>query len=444
MDIKKILKEVDGLTIDDIHSRLVQMSKAWNGKSYLVGGAVRDELMGVEPKDMDYVITKVDLETLADSLEKTFRDAGARITEIENAVGIVKVVIDGEDYEFAVPRIDVDRKNVETVPDLPVEEDLKRRDFTFNAIAKDLETGELVEPEGQDGKSDIKNGIIRTVGVPIDRFREDPLRMLRALQFASRFGFDIEKETWNAIIENKDLFRELSNERFKQEFIKAWTKGNKDTNKFFELFSESGVGTLLFGEDFNPIAIDTKDLNTEEAFHCQSIAAFLKGGDYNPLSNKTEDKDHIEVARWFYSAINDGINYSDVKKIKKHSDKFPMILLAFKKISEELSDSLEEIISKPLIERVTKDTWNIWELPVLGGELIEASNGKLQGKHIGDASLLLIQAYQEDKIPVHSNEEKSKEECLKYFTENVLKDFNLNEMNRISILEERMKKILYK
>lgn len=443
--IKTLLNEAFDQDIETIHSRLVVMSRQWGGKSYLVGGAVRDELMGIEPKDMDYVITRVELEDLAKALEDTFVDMGAKIAEIENNVGIVKLVINDEDYEFAVPRIDKDRQTVEKSPNLPVEKDLERRDFTINAIAKDLETGDLVQPEGQDGFADIKNKVIRAVGDPNKRFDEDPLRMLRAIQFSTRLDFDIEDNTWDAIVINKDDFKKLSDERFKQEFVKAWTKGSKNTEKFFTLLSDSGVGPLLFGSDFKPIPVDIKDLNAEDGFHVQFIAAFLNGGNSDVVSKKNFDRDLVRVSRWFKDAIENDLEVESIKHIRNNADIFPIIRLAFSKIDSKLLDGFNELISKPIMDKRSSDSWNIWELPIMGGEIIEASGGKLKGKAISQATLKLIQAYQNGSIEIDVNdEEKSKEIAKQYINDVILKDLGISESIRLNSLEERINKILYK
>jgi tRNA nucleotidyltransferase (CCA-adding enzyme) len=193
MSLTDKLNEMFEIDPASINKRLVDMAKSFGGKVYLVGGAVRDELLGKESKDLDYLVTKISLEDLSKLLPKVI--PGAKISEVGQSFGIVKAALGKDEFDFAIPRADVDRENVKTDPNIPVEQDLMRRDFTINALAKDLETGQIVSPEGQDGVADIKNKIIRAVGDPVQRFKEDPLRMLRALQFASRFGFDIDPES---------------------------------------------------------------------------------------------------------------------------------------------------------------------------------------------------------------------------------------------------------
>lgn len=187
-------------------------------ESYLVGGSVRDLFLGKTPKDWD-ITTNARPEQIEPLFEKTF---------YENSFGTVGVV--NEDTEDETLRvIEVTPYRIESGysdfrrPDRiewgkTVEEDLARRDFTINAIAYDIERGELVDPYG--GQSDIAKRIIRTVGNPEDRFSEDALRMLRALRFGSELGFTIEADTMLAIGKHVKLLEHISKERIRDEFIK--------------------------------------------------------------------------------------------------------------------------------------------------------------------------------------------------------------------------------
>jgi tRNA nucleotidyltransferase (CCA-adding enzyme) len=187
-------------------------------ENYLVGGCVRDLILGRNPKDWDITTAALPREIEA-LFENTF---------YENDYGTVGVVNeDTEDPTLKVVEVTPYRTE-STYSDFrrpdevkwakSLDEDLKRRDFTINAIAYSLETGEVIDPYG--GIEDAKKGIIRTVGVPKERFSEDALRMLRALRFAAELGFTIEKETLEAIQENKHLLAHVSKERIKDEFTK--------------------------------------------------------------------------------------------------------------------------------------------------------------------------------------------------------------------------------
>src|SRR5262249_5737865 len=164
--------------------------------AYLVGGAVRDELLGLDSKDADFLVPGLDTEGLraalapfgrVEDLVVADRLVGVRLHPRDG--GIRKLTRAG--IEFAPPRNEVSRgpgrHDFEIVadPSLSVEDDMRRRDFTVNAMARRLETGELVDPLG--GRADLDSRRLRTVSP--QSFREDPLRLVRALRFVSQLGF---------------------------------------------------------------------------------------------------------------------------------------------------------------------------------------------------------------------------------------------------------------
>jgi tRNA nucleotidyltransferase (CCA-adding enzyme) len=170
--------------------------------AYLVGGAVRDELLGRESKDADFVVPGVDYEGLhaalephgkVEDLEVAGRRVGARLHPRDRKLRALAPA----GIEFAPPRAERStgpgRHDFEIVadPDLSIEDDMGRRDFTVNAIAKRLETGELVDPFG--GVADLENGVLRTVRPR--SFAEDPLRLVRGLRLVSQLGLEPDEET---------------------------------------------------------------------------------------------------------------------------------------------------------------------------------------------------------------------------------------------------------
>lgn len=260
-------------------------------KLYRVGGVVRDEIFGAKSKDIDYLVTNVAFEDLKIALSAISDKIVS--TNVGESMQVIKAVIDGseEPYDFAIPRTEVyggsgKHDDLETFgdPSLPVESDLSRRDLTFNAIAKDVETGEYVDPFG--GVADIKAGRIRAVRDPKERFSEDPLRMLRAIQFAVRFGFKLEPETLHAIRDNISLIDHITGERILEELKKAFTKGKSESNEsIVELLSETGLGVHIFGRDFAPIKV-TKVHG--DKFVVNMMLMFAKGGDFSKLKPSTE------------------------------------------------------------------------------------------------------------------------------------------------------------
>ncbi len=187
-------------------------------ESFIVGGSVRDLLIGRTPKDWD-ITTNAKPEEITPLFEKTF---------YENTFGTVGIVIE-ETLDPTLKVIEVTPYRIESEytdfrrPDkvewgTTIEEDLARRDFTINAISLNPATNEIKDP--YDGQIDINRKIIRTVGNPNDRFTEDALRMLRALRLASELGFAIDSDTLIAIQKHKHLLAHISKERIKDELTK--------------------------------------------------------------------------------------------------------------------------------------------------------------------------------------------------------------------------------
>ena len=179
-----------------------------------MGGCVRDLLRGVEPHDWDICTSALPEET-----EQCF--VGQRVIETGLKHGTVTVLVEGEPYEITTYRTEgpySDSRRPDFVRFVPnLEEDLARRDFTMNAIAMDLE-GNLRDPFG--GADDIKAELIRCVGEPDQRFQEDGLRVMRALRFAAVFGYKIEKQTAQAVHENRAMLNRVAAERINAELCK--------------------------------------------------------------------------------------------------------------------------------------------------------------------------------------------------------------------------------
>jgi len=198
--------------VKDITSILIKAGY----KAYVVGGSVRDLLLGKEPKDWD-----IATDAKPEEIQKLFPES-----VYENQFGTVGIKTGSEDRKLAVVEITTFRKE-ETYSDLrhpdlvtftkTIEEDLSRRDFTINAIALSKE-GEIVDPFN--GQDDLKNKIIRAVGDPRKRFSEDALRLIRAVRFATELGFNIEEETESAVKSHAKLLGKIAKERVRDEFTK--------------------------------------------------------------------------------------------------------------------------------------------------------------------------------------------------------------------------------
>lgn len=210
-------------------------------EAYLVGGAVRDALLGKEVSDWD-----VTTNAKPDEVMKIFKKVIP--TGIEH--GTVTVHFMKKEIEVTTFRTESDYSDGRHPDKVEycghIEEDLSRRDFTINAIAASLKDGTLVDPYG--GQDDLKKKIIRTVGKPQERFMEDGLRPVRALRFASKLEFSIEKDTYSEIFEKevKKKIASISLERFRDEFVKMMS--SRFPSVGLKLMEETGILNLFLPE----------------------------------------------------------------------------------------------------------------------------------------------------------------------------------------------------
>lgn len=218
--------------------------------AYLVGGAVRDRLRGESPKDYDVATS-----ARPEQVSGVFSDL--RVIPTGIAHGTVTVMAPGSTslpVEVTTFRGDgeySDGRRPDRVVFLDdVVEDLRRRDFTINAIAYDPVGGVLVDPF--EGQRDLELGLIRAVGDPVARLREDGLRVLRAVRFASRFGFAVEPATWRAMPSAFDVLRQVSRERVRDELHKILQR--EDRAVFH------GLDLLLFDEECDILGTILPDL----------------------------------------------------------------------------------------------------------------------------------------------------------------------------------------
>lgn len=183
------------------------------GEAWCVGGFVRDALLGRPIHDVD-LATSLPWAAVADA----FKRAGWKTVETGVKHGTITVVNEGEPFEVTTYRCDgtySDGRHPDAVTIAStIEEDLRRRDFTMNALAYHPDRG-LVDPFG--GLEDLRRGVLRCVGDPATRFSEDALRILRACRFASQLGIAIDPATFEAMVASKNLLRKVSGERIYRE-----------------------------------------------------------------------------------------------------------------------------------------------------------------------------------------------------------------------------------
>jgi poly(A) polymerase len=192
---------------------------AYAGRLYLVGGAVRDELLGREVTDDLDIVVEGDAHEAARLLHE--RGAAAKPPQIFPRFGTAMVQVESTDVELATARKESysqDSRKPEVEP-ASLKEDALRRDFTCNALLRSLETGELVDPIGQ-GLEDLRNKVLRTPLDPAATFYDDPLRMLRAVRFRWKLGFDPAPGLYEAVRQEASRLEIISGERIRDEFLK--------------------------------------------------------------------------------------------------------------------------------------------------------------------------------------------------------------------------------
>lgn len=203
---------------------------------YVVGGSIRDALLGVPNHDYDFTTDAIPQE-----VQRLFR----RVIPTGIEHGTVTVLFHGQKYEVTTFRTEgayLDMRHpssVTFVPDLA--EDLSRRDFTINAFAADCISGQIIDL--YHGREDLKDGVIRAIGEPRKRFQEDALRILRALRFAAKLDFTIEPETFKAMGELKENLSHVSEERIHDELTKMLCSPHPA--KGLALADQSGVLDVL-------------------------------------------------------------------------------------------------------------------------------------------------------------------------------------------------------
>lgn len=257
----KVEKQYKNVTLPldmegDLKDAVTELNKVGKGVN-IVGGAVRDALQGISPKDIDFEVYGVSKETLISTLSKY-----GKVREQGESFGVIvlKTSDTKEEYEFAIPRKDnksgVGYKGfeVELNPNFSLEEASRRRDFTWNSMSYNPITKTLFDP--YNGLTDLQNGVIRHVDS--QTFSEDPLRILRAMQFQARMGHVIAEETlelMRTIVDNGEI-ELLSQSRFLSEWRKWALKGNS-LSLIFSFLRDTNLNKVF--PDFNQLKTTAQD-----------------------------------------------------------------------------------------------------------------------------------------------------------------------------------------
>ena len=287
LESNKTLIDIIPQSVKDLH----KLFKVSGKKLYLVGGAVRDFLTGDKPKDFDLATDALPDEVLGIISDKYRTNLQGK------AFGVVVVFTKDQPdgMEIATFREDTSKgRNPEVKLGVTIEQDVKRRDISFNGLFFDLDTNEIVDLVG--GQQDLKDGVTRMIGDPTERFEEDSLRILRAFRFASRYGHPLHKDTEAAITKRNQLenvdpesgeMKRISQERVWEEMKKAW-KQAKDYNHYLSFFTKFDMWEQVFpGVEINTNLVDSKDFVVV-------FANLFKNVDTNRLETKLVQDFRIE------------------------------------------------------------------------------------------------------------------------------------------------------
>lgn len=367
--------------VDDLLSKQVRkVIKSAGGKMYQIGGVVRDELLGKISKDLDLLVVGVELDDLA----KVLKPFG-KVNMVGKSFGILKFVPTGstedEDIDISVPRIDSKSTGaghkdfeVQLGKGITLQQDQLRRDFWINQLAKDVDTGEIVDTDGK-GMKDIKNKQIRMISPT--SFIDDPLRMLRAVQFAARFEFKIEKETFKQMKQQAKTISTVSADRFTEEFKKLFTKSKSPSHGVKIMFASGLMKNIFVSAKLNSIDLDTIDKLDKKSFAAFMGLILVDYGDRAKsvsksaakLSNKDADsvQSIVDFVRFEKKILGDMV---ELVKFSQKND----ILIIDKYLDAKGKKSLTSVLNSLRVK-------SIKDLPIDGRDLKAMG---FKGKMIGD------------------------------------------------------------
>lgn len=297
---------------------IMSVIREYGATSYVVGGCVRDSILGREPHDWDICTPALACELLV-----WFDEKGYKVISTGLQHGTITVYLNGNNYEITTFRRDGEYSDgrhpdsVEFTSDLIY--DLERRDFTINAMAYNSEEG-LVDPYC--GYEDIQDRRIRCVGNPDDRFQEDGLRILRALRFSVQLGFKIELLTKRAMIDNRSLLNKISFERINAEFVKIIESSSSHRARMQLLEFEDVLA------EFIPELKSTFEFKQNNPYHCYPVYAHIL-----TVLKECVDADIITKLAAFFHDIGKPYCYQDddngIRHFKGHG-----------KVSAEMTDDI--------------------------------------------------------------------------------------------------------
>jgi len=346
------------------------------GEVFVVGGTVRDAYRDEDIKDIDMVVEGPNIAQIKDIL-KYF----GRVEEVGESFAVLKFRPkdhEGEDFDIAVPRVDTKigdgHKGFEVQTDgVILEDDLNRRDFTINSIAVNVSNDDLVDPF--DGVLDIELGVIRATDV--NAFAEDPLRILRGIQFASRFIYYIDEETMDLMKKHAPEIKDISGERIFDEFMKVINKYG-DTQMAMDLLHETGVDEALFGKKMLHYEEGMGHLDPISFFWILGILADIDPAEFVKKRLKGDNKlvKNIKTLDQMFEML---------PRIIEEEDLLFMLSKAFTKAPDIMDaviipDEVDDIVLKMRLQKIPR---GMIDVSINGDDIISMTDNKLPGEEIG-------------------------------------------------------------
>lgn len=331
-------------------------------KTFIVGGAVRDALLGKTPKDYD-----IATDALPDTVEQLM-SSHYKTLPTGKAFGVINVFTSAGDYEIATFRKDIGAgRRPDSVEFTTIDNDVKRRDLTINALFYDIDSKEVVDLVG--GINDLKQGIVRTVGSAEERFNEDRLRILRAIRFAARFGSNLDGDTHAALIANNSL-EGVSSERIRDEFLKG-IKSAKSVVLFLSLLQKYNLFDWIFGS----LILKEKGMQSIDLIEERDVAilfAYMLGD--NKIDNVKAELHNLKYSIDEITQISFLLNFKNLSadnafKLKKSQTNSKLSIEQIKNFSEWIK--MDEKLTNAFIS---------FKLTVTGKELMDQG---FTGKQVG-------------------------------------------------------------
>ena len=349
--------------------KIYKLFKKNKKQLYIVGGAVRDAILGKSPKDFDMAT-----DAKPDEVLNIAKQGGFKTLEIGKSFGVV--VVGG--HEIATFRKDIGKgRRPKAVDFTDIQGDIKRRDLTVNALFYDIGQEEIVDLVG--GLEDLKKKLVKTVGQAELRFDEDPLRKLRALRFQATLGGTMHADTFAALKKNPSL-KGVSSERIRDEFVKSIVKA-KSPKKYMELCDKLG-----FTKQILPGLKVSKPYVNENDF-IVFLACILRKNDVNSLGKKLNSLKYSAKEWTNISFLNYIQNFKpeNIYMVKKFQEKTNLTDRQIIKFGKYVGKDFKKLVG--------------FELSVRGNEVPKDISGPQIGK--------VIQAMEKEKF-LNENSDKAK------------------------------------